>query len=114
VLNFGEGVAGDGDYRIGQLREGVPVADVGRGGLVGGCGEMDSMRGGGYGNARVGVDKEAGGVRRDSFQDLASEKDEVEGREVLFAELDEVDAFGGPLGGLEDEGGLLGAVVAGK
>ena len=51
---------------------------------------------------------------RDSFQDLASEKDEVEGREVLFAELDEVDAFGGPLGGLEDEGRLLGAVVTGK
>ena len=66
------------------------------------------------GDAGVGVDEETSGMMRDGFKDLAGQNDEVKGGEVFFAELDEIDAFCGPLGGLADECGLLEAVVARK
>ena len=107
-LNFSEGVAGDGDDRVGQVGLGVTAADVGSGGLVWGGGEMDAVRGGSYGDARVGVDEEASRHGGDRFTELTGQQDEIEWGEIFFAELDEIDAFGGPAGGLADEGGLLG------
>lgn len=72
-LDLGEGVAGDGDDRVGQFGLGVTAADVGCSGLVWGSGEMDPMRSGGDGDARIGVDEEAGGVGRNGFKDLAGQ-----------------------------------------
>jgi hypothetical protein len=50
----------------------------------------------------------------EGFQDFAGERGEGGSGEVFFAELDDVDALGGPAGGLAKEGGLLLAVVAGE
>jgi hypothetical protein len=50
----------------------------------------------------------------DSFEDFSGQQDEIEWCQVFFAELDEVDAFVGPAGGLADEGVLLEVVVAEK
>ena len=72
VLNFGKGVTGDGDYRVGQVGLGVTAADVGSGWLVWGGGEMDTLRGGSDGNAGIGVDEETSGRVGDRFTDLAS------------------------------------------
>ena len=75
---------------------------------------MDAVGVDGYGDTGVGVDEEAGGVGRDGFEDLAGQQDEVERGQIFFAELNEIDAIGGPAGGLVDESGLLEAVVTGK
>ena len=87
---------------------------MGRGGLIWGCREMDSVGGGRYGDARVGVYEETGRAVGDGFKDLAGQQDEIEWGEVFFAELDEIDALGGPAGGLADESGLLETIVTGK
>jgi len=42
-----------------------------------------------------------------NFEDTPGENGEVGGAKVFFAELDVVDAVGGPLGGLADESGEL-------
>ena len=67
------------------------------------------MGAGGDGDVGAGVDEELrwAGCRGDGLEDLAGEGGDVGGGEIFFAELDEVDAFGDPAGGLAEECGLL-------
>ena len=76
---------------------------------------MDAVGGGGDGDVGAGVDEQTGwGLCGRWLRGFCGRGDEIAGGEVFFAELDEVDALGGPAGGLAEEGGLLEVVVAGK
>jgi len=75
---------------------------------------VDSVGGGGYGYVGAGVDEEFCGGSVEGFEDLSGEVGEGGREKVFLAELDDVDALGGPAGGLAEEGGLLLTVVAGE
>lgn len=64
---------------------------------------MDSLGGGGDGYVGAGVDEELCVAVIESFEDASGEAGEVGGEKTSFAELDVVDAVGGPLGGLANE-----------
>lgn len=102
--HFGERVAGDGDDGWWEGRLGIELADLGGGELAWGGGEVDSVSGGGDGYVEARVDEESGGSVAKDIEDAASEADEGGCGEIFFAELNVVDAFGSPEGGLADEG----------
>ena len=110
----GNSVAGDGNCWFAGATLLEELTDLGGGQLAGGGGEVDSVGGDGEGYVGAGVDEEAGGGAFDGFEDLAGEGGEGGGGEVLFAELDEIDALFGPESGLADEGGMLVGLVAGE
>jgi hypothetical protein len=107
LFDFGEGVAGEGEDGRGEMGGVVELADLVGGELAGGGGEVDSVGGGGEGDVGAGVDEEFGGGVAEGFEDAAGEVGEGGGGEIFFAELDVVDAVGGPEGSLADESGLL-------
>jgi hypothetical protein len=106
LFDFGESVAGDGDDGWGEAGGSVEFADLAGGKLAGGRGEVDSVGGGGEGDVGAGVDEEFGWGVAEGFEDAAGEMGDVGGGEIFFAELDVVDAVGGPEGRLADESGL--------
>ena len=112
--NAGDRVTGDGNKCGKRGWRTAQFSDFGGGELAGGGGEVDSVGGDGEGYVGARVDEEPGGGAFDGFEDLAGEGGQGGGGEVLFAELDEVDALFGPEGGLADEGGMLLGLVAGE
>lgn len=112
--NLVEGVAGEADERLGQAGRGVEGANLSGGKLAGRGGEMDSVGAGGESDVGAGVDEEpgCGVVRAEGCEEAASERGEVRGGEVCFAELEEVNASGGKALGLGEERGLAGWFVS--
>jgi hypothetical protein len=111
--DLGQGVAGDGDDGRRQPSGGVEVADLRGSQFTRGGGEVDAVGGCGDGDVQAGVEQElCGGGER--FEEVSGEGCQPCGGQILFAELDEVDAGRGPAGGLFDERGLLAVVVAGE
>ena len=96
------------------MRFGEQDADLTWGEFFRGCGEVDSVGGSGDGYVGAGVDEELCGGAVEGFEDLSGEVGEGGNGKVFLAELDDVDALGGPTGGLADDGGLLLTVVAGE
>ncbi len=92
------------------------MANLERRQLSGSGGEVYSVGGRGQGDVDTRVDEEfCGDVGlADSLKDAAGKSRERCGGKIFFAELDEVDAAFGPVGGLTDEGCLLVLVVAGE
>ena len=107
LLDFGKRVAGDGDDWRWQPGGGVEFPDLRGRELAGGSGEVDSVSGGGDGNIGAGVDEEPCPRVAEGFEDAAGEDGQGGGRQVFFAELDVVDAVGGPERGLVDKRGLF-------
>ena len=61
---------------------------------------MNAVSGGGDGDVEAGVDEQLCAGIANIFEDAAGERGQNGGWKVLFAELDVVDAFGRPAGGL--------------
>ena len=107
LLDFGKRVAGDGDDWRWQPGGGVEFPDLRGRELAGGGGEVDSVSGGGDGNIGAGVDEEPCPRVAEGFEDAAGEDGQGGGWQVFFAEMDVVDAVGGPERGLVDKRDLF-------
>ena len=112
LLDFAEGVAGDGDDGGGEVGGGVALDDLdvtGGGALEA---DVDAVGAGRDGGVERGVDDEdgAGGALENAF----GKGGEDRGGKVLFTELDDLDSLTRPEGGLLDEGVEALMVVAGK
>ena len=109
-----ESVAGEADERLGQAGGGVEGANLSGGEFIGRRCQVNSVGAGGEGNVCAGVDEEPGRgvVRAEGCEEVAGERGEVCGGEIVFAELEEVDASGGETLGLSEERGLAGGFVS--
>lgn len=113
-FDLGEGMAGDRDDGRRKGGGGIEAPDLRGSELASGGGEMDSVGCGSESYVEAGVDEEPGGSVVERFEDLASERGQGCGGQVLFAELNIVDAFGGPAGGFVNEGSETGFEFAGE
>ena len=77
---------------------------------------MDSVCAGGEGDVGAGVDDEFGrwvsGVGAEGCEEAAGERGEGADGEIVFSELEEVDAGSGEALGLDEERGLAGGFVS--
>jgi hypothetical protein len=107
-------MAGNADKWLRQMYFGVKAANLSGGKLARMSGKVNSVSPGGKSHVRAGVDEELCRGVADGFENIAGERRQVGCGEVFFAQLNEIDAVGGPASGLADEGGPLERVVAGK
>ena len=105
VGDFVQRVAGDADHRFGPSGRSVKPADIRRCERAFGGGEVDAIGPRSDSHVGAGVDQHLrrGRVRAQGIEQLARQRGESGGRQVLFAQLHVVDALCGESRGLVEQ-----------
>ena len=109
-----EAMAGDGDERNRQAGLGVEGADLDGGEFAGSGGEVDAGGSDSDGKVGAGVDEEPSRGVAEDLEEGAGEVGQIARREVLFAELKEVNAIGCEACRLLDERSPATRIIVGR